>query len=74
MATLAVKPPFEIQSRSATLPAPVATKQFVINPWIIALTVTLATFMKLLDISIPTWPFHTSEGAWAEVTTRSPGF
>ena len=31
--------------------APVRTKP-AINPWVIALTVTLATFMELLDTSI----------------------
>jgi len=35
------------------LPKPVAaTRQVEINPWVVALTVTLATFMELLDTSI----------------------
>jgi DHA2 family multidrug resistance protein len=33
-------------------PAPTAPRQPAINPWVIALTVTLATFMELLDTSI----------------------
>ncbi len=37
---------------SAVLPAPVTASKPAINPWIIALTVTLATFMELLDTSI----------------------
>ena len=38
---------------TAALPAPPATAaKPAINPWIIALTVTLATFMELLDTSI----------------------
>ena len=39
---------------AAVLPAPEATavRRPVVNPWVIALTVTLATFMELLDTSI----------------------
>jgi len=39
---------------TATLPVPAksATPRALINPWVIALTVTLATFMELLDTSI----------------------
>src|ERR1700676_3649041 len=38
---------------TATLAHPVKTvSRAVINPWVIALTVTLATFMELLDTSI----------------------
>jgi DHA2 family multidrug resistance protein len=33
-------------------PAPITTAKPAINPWIVALTVTLATFMELLDTSI----------------------
>ena len=40
MATAVVTPPFE------------AVKRLAINPWVVALTVTLATFMELLDTSI----------------------
>ena len=36
----------------ATLPASQAWQQPLINPWIIAITVTLATFMEVLDTSI----------------------
>jgi len=38
---------------TAALPNPVrAASRAVINPWVVALTVTLATFMELLDTSI----------------------
>jgi MFS transporter, DHA2 family, multidrug resistance protein len=38
---------------TATLPNPAkAVSRAVINPWVVALTVTLATFMELLDTSI----------------------
>jgi MFS transporter, DHA2 family, multidrug resistance protein len=38
---------------TATLISPVkAASRIVINPWVVALTVTLATFMELLDTSI----------------------
>ena len=38
---------------AATLPLPQsASRRATINPWVIALTVTLATFMELLDTSI----------------------
>jgi len=38
---------------TATLPNPVkAASRPLINPWVVALTVTLATFMELLDTSI----------------------
>ena len=36
----------------ASTPAPAAPRRPVINPWVVALTVTLATFMELLDTSI----------------------
>lgn len=52
MAVLVAEPLLVAQSRPVEQPAPVAVRQFVINPWIIALTVTLATFMELLDTSI----------------------
>jgi DHA2 family multidrug resistance protein len=38
--------------RTAPSPHPVARKVAAINPWVVALTVTLATFMELLDTSI----------------------
>ncbi|HEY1461847.1 MAG TPA: DHA2 family efflux MFS transporter permease subunit [Terriglobales bacterium] len=37
---------------TATLHIPVAVKEKVMNPWLIAITVTLATFMELLDTAI----------------------
>jgi MFS transporter, DHA2 family, multidrug resistance protein len=37
---------------AVALPQQIATQRAVINPWVIALTVTLATFMELLDTSI----------------------
>ena len=37
---------------SGALPAAVALPRPVINPWLVAITVTLATFMELLDTSI----------------------
>lgn len=36
----------------ASRPLPARTERRAVNPWIIALTVTLATFMELLDTSI----------------------
>jgi MFS transporter, DHA2 family, multidrug resistance protein len=39
-------------SASITAPAPVAWERPAVNPWIIALTVTLATFMEVLDTSV----------------------
>jgi MFS transporter, DHA2 family, multidrug resistance protein len=42
-----------MSSTSASIPLPYVTaKREVINPWIIAVTVTLATFMELLDTAI----------------------
>jgi MFS transporter, DHA2 family, multidrug resistance protein len=37
---------------TASLPHPASTARRTVNPWVIALTVTLATFMELLDTSI----------------------
>src|SRR5579884_3965019 len=37
---------------SAKLPLSYATDEAPFNPWVIALTVTLATFMEVLDTSI----------------------
>jgi hypothetical protein len=45
-------------------------KERTINPWFIAVTVTLATFMELLDTSIANVACPTSAAAWAEATTR----
>jgi MFS transporter, DHA2 family, multidrug resistance protein len=39
-------------SSSIAIPAPVAWQRPAVNPWIIALTVTLATFMEVLDTSV----------------------
>src|ERR1700693_2821356 len=50
MATATIAPPAP-QSQVAIKQAP-RVKRPVINPWIVALTVTLATFMELLDTSI----------------------
>jgi MFS transporter, DHA2 family, multidrug resistance protein len=44
----AVEPPIHQNAR----PAPRPKSRPIINPWIVALTVTLATFMELLDTSI----------------------
>jgi len=42
-----------MNSTAATIPVPyVASEQPAVNPWIIAVTVTLATFMELLDTAI----------------------
>ena len=42
-----------MSSTSASIPLPYVTaKREAINPWIIAVTVTLATFMELLDTAI----------------------
>src|SRR5262249_12831311 len=39
-------------SISAAIPAPREFERPAVNPWIIALTVTLATFMEVLDTSV----------------------
>src|SRR5260370_36083695 len=42
-----------MSSAAAPIPLPyVATDRPAVNPWIIAVTVTLATFMELLDTAI----------------------
>ena len=41
-----------MSSLTASLPFPRAAERPVVNPWIIAVTVTLATFMELLDTAI----------------------
>jgi len=42
-----------MSSISASLPFPrAALERSAVNPWIIAITVTLATFMELLDTAI----------------------
>ena len=48
----------------------VAVQRAGINPWVVALTVTIATFMELLDTSIHC---HTSAGDSDVATMRSPG-
>src|ERR1700719_3229917 len=40
------------EAAAATLPAAAAYTPPAVNPWVIALTVTLATFMEVLDTSI----------------------
>ncbi|HEY1994034.1 MAG TPA: hypothetical protein VGG81_06495, partial [Edaphobacter sp.] len=53
VATLpAVAPPASPPSTPKLDSAPKPKSRPVINPWVIALTVTLATFMELLDTSI----------------------
>ncbi len=42
----------QVLSQSVTLPQAQSAAKPAINPWIIAITVTLATFMELLDTSI----------------------
>ena len=44
-----------------------------INPWIIALTVTLATFMEVLDTSIANVPCLTSPEVSPPGRTKAPG-
>ena len=42
-----------MSTTTASIPVPyMAAKRQAINPWIIAVTVTLATFMELLDTAI----------------------
>jgi DHA2 family multidrug resistance protein len=42
-----------MSSITASIPFPRATaERSAVNPWIIAITVTLATFMELLDTAI----------------------
>jgi DHA2 family multidrug resistance protein len=42
-----------MSSATASIPAPyMAAERPAINPWIIAVTVTLATFMEVLDTVI----------------------
>ena len=41
-----------MSSLTGSLPFPCAAERPVVNPWIIAVTVTLATFMELLDTAI----------------------
>ncbi len=41
-----------MSAATAAFPAPYAAERPAINPWIIAVTVTLATFMELLDTAI----------------------
>lgn len=41
-----------VAATPATPAAPAAFRRPVVNPWVVALTVTLATFMELLDTSI----------------------
>ncbi len=48
MATAIALPP----QKTVVLPSQTARAHVTVNPWVIALTVTLATFMELLDTSI----------------------
>lgn len=41
-----------MSSTTASFPVPYAAERPAVNPWIIAITVTLATFMELLDTAI----------------------
>ena len=43
------------------------------NPWVVALTVTLATFMEVLDTSIATSRCRISPAASRSGRTRAPG-
>ena len=43
------------------------------NRWAIALTVTLATFMEVLDTSIANVALPHIAGGWARPRTRRPG-
>src|ERR1700730_2368142 len=42
----------ELELAAEAAPSPATRRPPVINPWVVALTVTLATFMELLDTSI----------------------
>ena len=44
-----------------------------VNPWIVAMTVTLATFMEVLDSSIANVALPHIAGASAPRRTRPPG-
>ena len=44
-----------------------------VNPWFIAVTVTLATFMELLDTSIANVALPYIGAGSAEATTKLPG-
>src|ERR1700723_3828758 len=41
-----------MSATTAAFPAPYAAERPAVNPWVIAVTVTLATFMELLDTAI----------------------
>jgi len=43
------------------------------NAWLVALTVTLATFMKCWTPPSPTWPCRISPEASRRASTRAPG-
>jgi len=60
---------------AATMPLTLGAseKTRAINPWVIAITVTLATFMELLDTAIANVFFLTSPVAWLPATTRAHG-
>jgi len=50
------------------------TEKPAVNPWFIAVTVTLATFMELLDTSIANVALPYIGGGLAEALTKSRGF
>lgn len=52
MAVLAIKPHRVAPANPILKPSAAPAKQAIVNPWVIAITVTLATFMELLDTSI----------------------
>ncbi len=60
-------------TQTLDLPIPAALEKRAINPWLIAITVTLATFMELLDTASPTSRFPTSPEASPPATTKAPG-
>jgi DHA2 family multidrug resistance protein len=58
---------------ASALPMPVPATRPAINPWIIAMTVTLATFMEVLDSSIANVALLTWPGRSAPAPTRAHG-
>jgi len=47
-----------------------STEKPAVNPWFIALTVTLATFMELLDTSIANVSLPYIAAVWAVAMTK----
>jgi DHA2 family multidrug resistance protein len=58
-----------MSATTASLPAPYALSEGrTINPWVIAVTVTLATFMELLDTAIANVALtHIAGGLWCQM-------